>query len=74
MEEAVIMIYALALLLYFTPTWVASARAHPNFAGVLVINLFLGWTFVGWVASLAWAVSGPRGDGRSALEKWEGKQ
>lgn len=27
-------------------------------AAVIVINLFLGWTFIGWVVALAMAVSG----------------
>jgi hypothetical protein len=27
-------------------------------ASVAVVNLFLGWTFLGWVVALAMAVSG----------------
>lgn len=30
------------------------------------LNIFLGWTFIGWVVALAMAVSGP---GRSKLPK-----
>ncbi|MGH3428161.1 MAG: superinfection immunity protein [Bryobacteraceae bacterium] len=43
--------------LYFTPTIVAFGRKHET-ASVLVINLFLGWTFIGWVVALAMAVRG----------------
>jgi hypothetical protein len=56
MEAAVIVVVLLAL--YFAPTFVAFSRGHPHAASVLVLNLFLGWTLVGWVVSLAMAVSG----------------
>jgi Superinfection immunity protein len=54
---------ALALLLwaglilgYFIPTIVAMVRHVPNKGSVIVINVFLGWTIVGWVVALAMAV------------------
>lgn len=43
--------------LYFLPTIVAFRR-HATVRGtvaVAVLNLFLGWTFIGWVISLAMA-------------------
>ena len=48
---------ALLLLLYFAPSIVALIREHHNKAPIIVINLFLGWTFLGWVVALAMAVS-----------------
>lgn len=49
---------AVALIsLYFLPTVIASRREHKNSNSILVVNLFFGWTFIGWVVSLAWAVS-----------------
>jgi Superinfection immunity protein len=41
--------------LYFLPTIIAVARKVTNQGSVLVINFFLGWTFVGWVVALAMA-------------------
>ena len=47
-------------LLYFLPTIVASNRGH-GVAGVLLLNLFFGWTVIGWFALLLWALlSRPR--------------
>lgn len=46
----------LVLLLYFIPSFVASTRQHPDYASIAVLNLFLGWTFIGWVIALVWAV------------------
>jgi len=43
------------LVLYFVPTAVAVNRAHHQLSAILIINLFLGWTFLGWVIALAMA-------------------
>lgn len=53
---------AVLALLYFLPTIVVLMRRAHDVAGVvIVLNLFLGWTFLGWVASLAMAFSGSTG-------------
>ncbi len=56
---ALVVLFFLAFILatYFAPTIIASARQHPQFGSILVINLFLGWTFIGWVVALAMSVS-----------------
>jgi hypothetical protein len=46
--------------IYFLPTIVATTRNHHNQGPILVINLFLGWTFIGWVIALAMATSSIR--------------
>ena len=46
----------LLILLYFFPTIVAVLmRSHRNGGAILVLNLFLGWTLLGWVIALIWA-------------------
>jgi hypothetical protein len=40
---------------YFIPTLVALMRRHSNAAPVVLLNLFLGWTFIGWVVALVWS-------------------
>lgn len=45
----------LVLVSYFLPSIVASSRKHHSAGSVFVLNLFLGWTFIGWVVALAWA-------------------
>jgi len=51
--------FAIALILgiYFLPDWIAQSRGHPNRGSIFILNLFLGWTFLGWVAALVWANS-----------------
>jgi Superinfection immunity protein/Short C-terminal domain len=44
-------------LAYFLPTIIASRRSHPNGNGIALLNIFLGWTFIGWLVALIWSVS-----------------
>ena len=46
---------AILALLYFLPTIVASHRGH-RVGGILLLNLFFGWTILGWWAILIWAL------------------
>jgi|SRR5271166_1416446 len=39
--------------IYFIPSFVAAG--HRNQGAIIVLNLFLGWTFLGWVIALVWA-------------------
>jgi Superinfection immunity protein len=43
------------LILYFVPFGVAKIRGLKHWGSVLVIDLFLGWTGIGWVVALAMA-------------------
>lgn len=53
MGEAVIIVLGLGL--YFLPTWIGGSK--PNGTSIFLLNLLLGWTFVGWVVALVWATS-----------------
>jgi hypothetical protein len=41
---------------YFLPTIIAFARNKRDTAAILLLNLLLGWTVIGWVVALVWAV------------------
>jgi hypothetical protein len=43
------------LVCYFIPAIVASCRHHDATGQIIVLNIFLGWTFTGWVIALVWA-------------------
>ena len=51
---------AFLLALYLLPTIIAARRHHHQTATIAVVNIFFGWTILGWVASLAWSVSATR--------------
>jgi hypothetical protein len=46
-----------AIWLYLLPAIVADARRHRHFIAISLLNVFLGWTFVGWVIALIWGWS-----------------
>lgn len=46
-------ILLLVLGIYLLPTIIAFSRGVSDRGAVAVINVFLGWTFMGWVVSLA---------------------
>ena len=45
----------LILALYFLPTFYAYHRKHKNVEAILILNLFAGWTFIGWLIALIWS-------------------
>jgi len=49
----------IAFVAYWLPSIVAGARHKAHGGGVIVVNIFLGWTVIGWVVALAMALSGP---------------
>jgi hypothetical protein len=57
-ELAWVLTVLLALAsLYFAPALIAQDRQHDRRLAILVVNLLLGWTIVGWGLALVWAVS-----------------
>lgn len=48
--------FLFAPALYFYPMYEAHFHKQPNFYSIFALNLFLGWTLVGWVVALVWAL------------------
>lgn len=47
-----------SVLIYFLPTIIAVRRKHKkNENSIILLNLLLGWTFIGWIVALIWAVA-----------------
>jgi hypothetical protein len=58
--------FLLALLVlasggYLIPTLVANLRQHHNAWPIFWLNLFFGWTIIGWIIALSWACSEVQG-------------
>lgn len=45
-----------AALLYFVPTVIAWFRGHHKFGAIFFLNLIFGWSGIGWVALLVYAI------------------
>lgn len=52
-----IVLIGLAIVVYMLPTVVASTRWHKNAGPIMLVNLFLGWTVLGWFVALIWATT-----------------
>jgi hypothetical protein len=81
MEIVVLVIMAIfGVMLYLLPTLVALDRRHRQTGVVAVLNVFLGWTILGWIIALAIACSAgePRPDPKPAVDpvaaKMSGRQ
>lgn len=54
--------------IYFLPTLLAFGRNVPSPWMVAVLNLFLGWTLIGWVVALAMSAREPKRKGAPRAE------
>jgi hypothetical protein len=63
MGDAVLTLLPVTMVLglYLFPSLVAISRRHHQRAAIVALNLLLGWTLVGWVISLVWALTATPG-------------
>jgi hypothetical protein len=47
----------IVLALYFLPWIIANHRHHPQQTPIFALNLLLGWTLIGWVIAIVWALT-----------------
>lgn len=52
--EGIILIFG-GLAIYFIPSIIGWGKKSSS--GILLLNIFLGWTVLGWIGALIWAVS-----------------
>ncbi|MBH3383215.1 superinfection immunity protein [Pseudomonas juntendi] len=48
---------AVCAILYLLPAINAKSRKHPSAGAVFLLNFFLGWTVIGWLAALIWSAT-----------------
>jgi ribosomal protein L32 len=51
----VVTILVVGVVIYFLPVIIAISRGHHNTLAIVFLNLFVGWTGIGWLAALVWA-------------------
>jgi Superinfection immunity protein len=47
--------FGFGFVFYFLPSIVAFARSKRDMLSIFLLNLFLGWTLIGWIVALVWA-------------------
>ncbi len=55
-EKLIAIVIAFVTGGYMLPFAVALWRSHPAMTKVFFVNLLLGWTIIGWVVALIWAL------------------
>jgi hypothetical protein len=48
--------FGFGFVMYFIPSIVALARNKRDTFLIFLLNLFLGWSIIGWVIALVWAL------------------
>ena len=43
--------------MYWLPTIIALVRHAPSAPGIALVNFFFGWTGIGWIVCLVWALA-----------------
>jgi hypothetical protein len=51
---------SLLSLFYFLPFAIAFNKKRANSGAIFALNLFLGWSLIGWVLALVWALKEER--------------
>ncbi len=54
-----VLLAIIGLVIYFIPTSVARKNKSPNKVAVIILNIFLGWSLIGWVIALVLACKKP---------------
>lgn len=55
-----IFIIPVVVMTYLLPTFLALGRRHKALPAIFALNLFLGWSLLGWVAALVWSLTNPK--------------
>ena len=45
------------IAMYWLPTLIALVRQTPSALGVAMLNFFFGWTVIGWIMAMVWALA-----------------
>lgn len=48
--------FGFGFVMYFLPSIIALARSKHDLTAIVLLNFFLGWTMIGWVVALVWAL------------------
>jgi len=47
--------FGFGFVMYFLPSIIALARSKRDLLAIFLLNLFLGWSVIGWIVALLWA-------------------
>jgi hypothetical protein len=66
MRIGTLILLILCVFVYFLPVLQARSKGHLDIGSIAVINIFFGWTVIGWFVALIWSCSGNTRTNRQA--------
>ena len=48
--------FGFGCVMYFLPTLIAAIRSKRDVLTIFLVNFFLGWSVIGWIVCLVWAL------------------
>ena len=52
----IVTLIGITLAIYLIPTIIAFARKVPSSLAIAVLNIFLGWSIIGFIVALVWSL------------------
>ena len=52
----IVTLTGIVLAIYLIPSYVAFARKVPSSLAIAVLNIFLGWSIIGFIVALVWSL------------------
>lgn len=52
----IIIVMIFSFIFYLIPSMIAFALRHPQRWIIFLINIFMGWTLIGWVVLFTWSI------------------
>ncbi len=59
----IMMFWFFGTIVYFLPTIIAVATRKRQRLAIILLNIFGGWTGIGWLVALIWAAIKEKSDG-----------
>jgi hypothetical protein len=53
----IVLICVALFVVHFLPSIIAWRRQAKSLLWIVLLNLFFGWTLIGWVVALVWALN-----------------
>jgi len=52
----IVTLTGIVLAIYLIPSYIAFARKVPSSVAIAVLNIFLGWSIIGFIVALVWSL------------------
>lgn len=59
-SQWLLLIFCIVLIVYFIPVIIAKANSSNRMTGIFWLNLLTGWSVIGWITALIWAITSNR--------------